>query len=193
MSNFRAAVSRLCSLSIPWTAEQCATLAEGEVHGARVYLANLAKIEVVTQIEDGRWVAGNRDAVRKWRNEWKMSKNKTKHGGTGAAYRRSKKLWEEMADENRRAENGGESYIANPIKPHQTPSRLPIQRRDGMITVAEAAEVFGVSELTIVRWSKVGKLRTERTIGGHRRIPTSEVERILSHGIEILRNRMQES
>jgi len=38
---------------------------------------------------------------------------------------------------------------------------------------------LGVTTKTIQRWDKQGKIRVVRTIGGRRRIPESEIKRIL--------------
>lgn len=46
--------------------------------------------------------------------------------------------------------------------------------------IGEAAEVLGVRVETLRRWERAGKLRTERTGGGQRRIPSSEVARLLA-------------
>jgi putative resolvase len=48
-----------------------------------------------------------------------------------------------------------------------------------MFSVSQAALRLGVCVKTIHRWDKAGKLHCHRTIGGHRRIPLSEVNRIL--------------
>lgn len=42
----------------------------------------------------------------------------------------------------------------------------------------EAAEQLGVNAKTIARWCRDGKLAHVKTLGGHRRIPVSEVERL---------------
>ena len=46
--------------------------------------------------------------------------------------------------------------------------------------VGEAAEVLGVRVETLRRWERDGKLTTERTPGGQRRIPASELARLLA-------------
>ncbi len=43
----------------------------------------------------------------------------------------------------------------------------------------EAAKILGVSVRTIQRWDKSGKIRCIRTPGGKRRVPESEIRRIL--------------
>jgi len=43
----------------------------------------------------------------------------------------------------------------------------------------EAAKILGVSVRTIQRWDKSGKIRCVRTPGGKRRVPESEIRRIL--------------
>ena len=43
----------------------------------------------------------------------------------------------------------------------------------------EAARILGVSVRTIQRWDKAGKIRCVRTVGGKRRVPESEIKRIL--------------
>ncbi|NHI84121.1 MAG: IS607 family transposase [Candidatus Thorarchaeota archaeon] len=48
-----------------------------------------------------------------------------------------------------------------------------------MYSVSQAALRLGVCVRTIHRWDKTGKLRCFRTVGGHRRIPLAEVNRLL--------------
>jgi len=43
----------------------------------------------------------------------------------------------------------------------------------------EASMLLGVTVRTIQRWDKEGKIRCVRTIGGKRRVPESEIKRIL--------------
>ena len=49
-----------------------------------------------------------------------------------------------------------------------------------ILTVKEAKRILGVTTLTIQRWDKAGKIIVVRTVGGTRRIPESEVRRLLS-------------
>ncbi len=49
-----------------------------------------------------------------------------------------------------------------------------------MLSVLYAAARLGVCTKTIKRWDSSGLLRCLRTPGGHRRVPISEIERILS-------------
>jgi molybdopterin-binding protein len=44
----------------------------------------------------------------------------------------------------------------------------------------EAAQLAGVSILTIKRWIYDGKIKSVQTVGGHHRIPRREIERITS-------------
>jgi len=48
-----------------------------------------------------------------------------------------------------------------------------------LYTFKEAKKLLGVTTKTIQRWDKQGKIRVVRTIGGRRRIPESEIKRIL--------------
>ena len=48
-----------------------------------------------------------------------------------------------------------------------------------LYTLKEAKRVLGVTTKTIQRWDKEGKVRVVRTVGGRRRIPESEIKRIL--------------
>ena len=45
-------------------------------------------------------------------------------------------------------------------------------------TVNETAAIFGVKPLTIHRWIKDGKIKSVKIVGG-RRIPVSEIERLM--------------
>ena len=49
-----------------------------------------------------------------------------------------------------------------------------------LLTTGEAADRLGVTVSTVKRWVDAGEVRAERTVGGHRRIPQSEVERLLA-------------
>ncbi len=46
-------------------------------------------------------------------------------------------------------------------------------------TVKEASQVLGVHVRALQKWDKEGKIRCARTVGGKRRVPESEIKRIL--------------
>ena len=46
--------------------------------------------------------------------------------------------------------------------------------------IGEAAEMLGARVETLRRWERDGKLRTVRTSGGQRRVPGSEIARLLA-------------
>jgi putative resolvase len=48
-----------------------------------------------------------------------------------------------------------------------------------LYTLKEAKKLLGVTTRTIQRWDKEGKIRVVRTLGGRRRMPESEIKRIL--------------
>ena len=48
-----------------------------------------------------------------------------------------------------------------------------------LYTLRGAKGLLGVSTKTIQRWNREGKIRIVRTIGGRRRVPESEIKRIL--------------
>ena len=48
-----------------------------------------------------------------------------------------------------------------------------------LYTLKEAKKLLGITTRTIQRWDKAGKIRVVRTMGGRRRIPESEIKRIL--------------
>ena len=53
--------------------------------------------------------------------------------------------------------------------------------RDEGLLLGEAARALGVSQDTLRRWDRVGKLRTERDSANRRRVPRPEVERLAGH------------
>lgn len=53
--------------------------------------------------------------------------------------------------------------------------------RDTLLTPGEVAALFRVDPKTVTRWAKAGKITAIRTLGGHRRYRTSEVQRLLDH------------
>jgi molybdopterin-binding protein len=48
----------------------------------------------------------------------------------------------------------------------------------GGLTLGEASRALGVSEDTLRRWDRAGKLKTHRDEANRRRVPQSEVERL---------------
>ncbi len=48
-----------------------------------------------------------------------------------------------------------------------------------LYTVKQASEILGVHPKTIQKWDKEGKIKVIRTPGGRRRIPESEIKRLL--------------
>lgn len=51
---------------------------------------------------------------------------------------------------------------------------------DPLLTPAEVAQMFRVNPKTVTRWARAGKLNAIRTLGGHRRFRSSEVEAVLA-------------
>jgi molybdopterin-binding protein len=49
------------------------------------------------------------------------------------------------------------------------------------MSMSEAARAIGVSQDTLRRWDRAGKLRTTRDDRNRRRVPVSEAERLSSH------------
>lgn len=47
------------------------------------------------------------------------------------------------------------------------------------MTPAEVADRFRVDPRTVVRWAHAGRLASIRTLGGHRRYSTAQVEALL--------------
>jgi excisionase family DNA binding protein len=48
-----------------------------------------------------------------------------------------------------------------------------------LLTLREACRRLGIHPNTLRKWDKQGKLRVVRTVGGRRRIPESEIERLM--------------
>ena len=53
--------------------------------------------------------------------------------------------------------------------------------RDEGLLISEAARAIGVSQDTLRRWDRAGKLRTRRDAANRRRVPRAEVERLAAH------------
>jgi len=48
-----------------------------------------------------------------------------------------------------------------------------------LYTMKEASKLLGVHVKTIQKWDREGKIKCVRTIGGKRRVPETEIKRIL--------------
>jgi len=60
---------------------------------------------------------------------------------------------------------------------------------ENLIVLKDAKSLLGVTTKTIQKWDKEGKIKIIRTIGGRRRVPLSEIERlqgIRSHNLQII-------
>jgi molybdopterin-binding protein len=53
--------------------------------------------------------------------------------------------------------------------------------RDEGLLLSEAARAIGVSQDTLRRWDRAGKIRTRRDAANRRRVPRGEVERLSRH------------
>jgi molybdopterin-binding protein len=53
--------------------------------------------------------------------------------------------------------------------------------RDEGLLLGEAARAIGVSQDTLRRWDRAGKIRTRRDSANRRRVPLGEVERLAGH------------
>ena len=51
--------------------------------------------------------------------------------------------------------------------------------KEKLYTVKQASEILGVHPKTIQKWDREGKIKVIRTPGGRRRIPESEIKRLL--------------
>lgn len=49
------------------------------------------------------------------------------------------------------------------------------------VSVAKAAKMLGVTTKTLRNWDELGRIKTIRTIGNHRRVPYSEIERLKTY------------
>ncbi len=56
--------------------------------------------------------------------------------------------------------------------------------KEKLYTLKQASEILGAHPKTIQRWDREGKIRVVRTPGGRRRIPESEIKRILGETSE---------
>ncbi len=57
--------------------------------------------------------------------------------------------------------------------------RPDIQAQTRLLTPAEVAALFRVDPKTVTRWAQRGKIRSIRTLGGHRRYSEAEVQAFL--------------
>jgi excisionase family DNA binding protein len=55
---------------------------------------------------------------------------------------------------------------------------MAAQKSNHLLTPAEVAALFGVSPKTVTRWEVAGKLSSIRTLGGHRRYRSSDIQEL---------------
>jgi excisionase family DNA binding protein len=53
------------------------------------------------------------------------------------------------------------------------------------LKTAEVADILHVSPKTVTRWAKDGRLPHSRTLGGHRRFPSSQIRKLAEGLIQI--------
>ena len=66
--------------------------------------------------------------------------------------------------------------VAVNVRPEQT-----------LLTPAEVATMFRVDPKTVTRWARAGKLKSIKTLGGHRRYLESEVRALLDVRVPVQR------
>jgi excisionase family DNA binding protein len=59
--------------------------------------------------------------------------------------------------------------------PTRKATDMAVERSDHLLTPAEVAALFRVDPKTVTRWEKAGKLKSIRTLGGHRRYRVSQI------------------
>ena len=57
--------------------------------------------------------------------------------------------------------------------------RPDIEPESPLLTPSEVAALFRVDPKTVTRWAQQGKLRSIRTLGGHRRYREAEIQAFL--------------
>ncbi len=57
--------------------------------------------------------------------------------------------------------------------------RSDLQPETRLLTPAEVAALFRVDPKTVTRWAQQGKIRSIRTLGGHRRYSEAEIQTFL--------------
>jgi excisionase family DNA binding protein len=57
--------------------------------------------------------------------------------------------------------------------------RPDIRPENRLLTPSEVAALFRVDPKTVTRWAQQGKLRSIRTLGGHRRYSEAEIQSFL--------------
>jgi len=55
-----------------------------------------------------------------------------------------------------------------------------LETEERLFTTGEVAALFRVEPKTVTRWAKANKLRSTRTLGGHRRFFEAEVRALLA-------------
>jgi len=90
-----------------------------------------------------------------------------------------KKILDDMKDELI------EGIITQIEEPEEKMDDLDIKRESlgKLYPLKEAARILGVHPMTIKRWEAKGKIKCIKTIGNTRRVPESEIKRILSKQI----------
>jgi excisionase family DNA binding protein len=76
----------------------------------------------------------------------------------------------------------------------RTPTVMKQDNRteDRLLTPSEVAALFRVDPKTVTRWAQQGKLRSIRTLGGHRRYSESEIQAFLEDSQGVPRPRSAE-
>ena len=53
------------------------------------------------------------------------------------------------------------------------------------LKTAEVADILHVSPKTVTRWAKDGKLPHSRTLGGHRRFPSTQIRKMAEGLVQV--------
>lgn len=56
--------------------------------------------------------------------------------------------------------------------------KVSLCRECSLVPLTKAAKMLGVTSATLRAWDAAGKIKTVRTVGGHRRVPMDEILRL---------------
>ncbi len=182
VSPLRSAVKSVLRYDVPWSHESVAEMARVSVTAAKRYCTQLVRTHVIEQLEDGRYVAGERASA------YRREVPKTHVGGNAKGYLMARVARSALEEEEIRAiqrvgpgdlTSAGAGDVAT-METIMAP--LVIDPPERGLRPKEAGDLIGVCPRTIRRWLDAGKVKGFRLPSGQMRIFESEVRRIMGDG-----------
>lgn len=183
MADLRTVVAKLATFRCAWTCEEIQALTDAPIRGVRAYLTALVNQQVLIRTDLG-YLPG--PYIQTWKSTPPKTKGPSTYGNS-SAYREQRAVWDKLRqrdwEEGRKEGQSGKRRRNGQTLTSQERTAGIIEGQEGTnvpnesLSYAQAAEELGVSDKTVEREAKRGKIKTFRIGLRCVRISRAELDR----------------